>query len=71
MGPERSAYGVNTVKFKIGNKVWQYIIPFADWVDTIGKMAVHSPGKALAWAKERKRGEFDITDINKGDKNER
>ena len=51
-------YGADFVQFKIGDQYWAYKVGFSDWAEKVKKMALYSPGKALAWVKENKTEAF-------------
>jgi hypothetical protein len=52
--------GANFVKFKIGNDYWAYKMDLPE-VYTVRKIALRSPGKALAWAKKNKSEALKVT----------
>ncbi len=49
------------VVFDIRGDRWAYKLSFPDWVKKIKQMVKFSPGKALAWAKERKSEAYKVT----------
>lgn len=53
-----NVYGADFVQFKIGDQYWAYKLGFSDWISRVKKMALYSPGKALAWVKKNKTEAF-------------
>ena len=53
--------GAHVVQFKIGDDYWVYRLSFPEWIAKVKQIAKYSPGKALAYAKQKKSDAFKVT----------